>query len=549
MTTDATTSSRGSCTFNGMKFEPLHGVRYKHDYIKIAQDIKAGRLQEKPTLRSLFKKDLWALLYFGMQVTPAVHPFWVRSSREVNDGPKTDTIDLWSRDHGKSTIITIGESVQDIFNDPNIRIAIYSYTKDTAGVFFGQIRDILERNEFLRWLFDDICWAELKSSPQWNDNGIVVNRSKQLKECTVEAWGLTTGMPTGRHFDKLVFDDIVTLDLVRNPNLMQLSKDCFDMAQFTRSGSFSRRRVIGTFYHHDDVLVYVCGLKKLDGSPMFHIRRKPATEDGTYNGKPVLLTQEALDQAKTNRKFFATQMLLDPTPKEDGQLPWDQVKYAKPGDLPERTFKFMVVDPAKGFRADGREPDSLAMWVVAVDPFINDLGASRVYIVDGFLGVVPWEEGLKELVNMFLRNGWIHRLGVEDVGQDTKVTQVESALRARGRAVSVENGMLIRLKPSKRSKEERIDANLGAPLRTGLVSMLETVPVLARNRLKEEMERYPMWKDDGVDALSYVWDILKEFRFPTVAQAAALPEKPKDLWQRIEERQARRAAGRHWMLG
>lgn len=536
-----------------MYWKPIPGVPYQRNYIQFAQDIEDGKLvtdsgkvlSAQEAYRWLFSVDLWALLYFGLQTEPANHPFWIKAAWEVQTGPKTDTIDLWAREHGKSTIITLAENIQDIINNPNERICLFSYTRDTAKVFFSQIKRQLESNEYLLRLYPDIFWEDTNKSPQWNDEGIIVKRTKEFKECTVEAWGLITGMPTARHFTKRVYDDIVTLELVSSPKVMQETKEKFDMSENVGSDN-DRRRVVGTFYHHDDVLTYLCGQKKLDGTPAWHIRMKPATEDGTSTGKPVLLSQEKLDKLKLNKKQFNTQQLLNPTPKEDELLPYERITHCKRSDMPENVFKFMMVDPAKGKRADGREADAWAMWVVGVDPYLEDTGASRVFIIDGFVGVLSWEDGLNEVANVYLRNGWIHRLGVEEVGLQTTTSSVRDKLKVRGRVVSLENGMMQVLRPGNRNKQLRIESNLAPPLRTGLIHMLDSVPALAREQLRLEMEKYPMWRDDGMDALAFLWDMLADYIFPKKNQPVE-KEPEKDIWAKYEEMSSRGSKPNDWM--
>ncbi len=69
---------------------------------------------------------------------------------------------------------------------------------------------------------------------------------------------LIEGMPTARHYTKLVYDDIVTLDLVNTPEIMEKVKRAYDMSRNLGQPDGSERiRVIGTHYHHDDPLVYI----------------------------------------------------------------------------------------------------------------------------------------------------------------------------------------------------------------------------------------------------------------------------------------------------
>ena len=39
------------------------------------------------------------------------------------------------------------------------------------------------------------------------------------------------------------------------------------------------------------------------------------------------------------------------------------------------------------------------------------------------------------------------------------------------------------------------------------------VPSGYRERLKSEMDKFPYWHDDGIDASSYLYDIMKDYNF------------------------------------
>jgi len=538
---------------NGMPFSPVSGVRYQHDYLAALRMIEQrGKFEQEweegNVFRTLLCNDLWFMVYFGLQVPIANNKWWVDCCRDVEEGPETETIDLWARDHGKSTIITTAETIQHILKYPELTNCILSYTKDTAKSFFGPIKLHLEGNIFLRNLFPDVLYAQMKDSPQWNDQGITVRRSNRVKECTLEAWGLTDGMPTGRHFDRLIYDDIVTYDMAGSTSIMDRVKNNFDMSMnIGKDGTKSR--VIGTPYHHEDVLSYLQGATKMDGTKVYHVRKKPATVDGSYNGDPVWLSSERLELLKRNKRVFATQYLLDPTPMEDEVLSWHSVKNVGVSSLPERMIKLMAVDPSGGSRTDGRRADAWGILVVGVDPYIGESGSCRVFILDGYIGEMRFAEGIEKIVEIYLRNGVIRKLGVEKVGMSSTELHVSNAFKAKGRIVSIENGMLVPLRSGTGGggKHGRIEGYLGHPLRHGLVHIADSCPASVKERLREEMEKYPLWgKDDGIDALAYIYQMLKEYRLPLLG-SDHVEKRPESVWDKFRRSRQENNDKYSWM--
>lgn len=540
---------------NGAKWKAAPHCSYKFDYAKIVERIRKNEIPELESFRYLLRNDLWFLLYFGLGVSVANHPFVVEKCREVEDGPVTDTLDVWSRDHFKSTIITIGENIQEILRNPETTILILSYNKRLAQSFFGIIRNHLESNEFLKQCFPDILPEDVKElgKGQWTDDGINVIRKRVTKEFSVAAAGLIDGMPTGFHYDKLNYDDISTLDLSKNPKTMDDVKETFSMsANLGTEGT--RRRVVGTFYHYQDVLCHIRDLKNVDGELAFTSRIVPATIDGTYAGDGVLLSKARLNQLRTEPKTFSMQNLCNPMPTEMRSLEYQMLRPIAKEDLPKKMFKFMVVDPARGDRADGRDQDRWAILVAGVDPYLTDLGASKVYLLDGVIERMSINDAMKQIVQLYMRNGWIHKLGVEQVGASTMEIHVQNALKAKGRIVTIENRMMHILKPRGRKKEKRIEENISPPLNTGLVYVCDSLPMGVRVELEAEMERFPYYKDDGLDAMSYIWDLINEYHLP-IHQVESPEDKKEqerlergDRWDRaFREARKRNRTRLDWM--
>jgi hypothetical protein len=109
--------------------------------------------------RELAKKDLFFLLAYVLG-RPDVNRDWVFDRCREVQAAANGYLDLWSREHYKSSIITFGKTIQDILNDPEITVGIFSYSRPIAKAFLRQIRTEFESNELLRSLFSDIIWGK-----------------------------------------------------------------------------------------------------------------------------------------------------------------------------------------------------------------------------------------------------------------------------------------------------------------------------------------------------------------------------------------------------
>ena len=155
-------------------------------------------------VRELVKADLYYLLVRVCGRQDMVNEFAFARCREVEADPN-GRLDLWAREHFKSSIITFGLTIQDVLKDPDITIGIFSHTRPIAKAFLRQIMRELEGNRALHAAFPDVLWGEdVRQAPKWSeDDGIIVRRKSNPNEATVEAWGpsfisLPIGMGRGR---------------------------------------------------------------------------------------------------------------------------------------------------------------------------------------------------------------------------------------------------------------------------------------------------------------------------------------------------------------
>ena len=517
-------------TINRIPFIPIDGIKYKHDYVDIVNIIETPERWEKalnlPTdfphetltkefvegalYRHLILNDLWFIVYFVIGIPTANHPFVVKMAKMVEDGPKTKTLDIWSRFHFKSSLITIAETVQYHLRNPEECTGIFSFKKPAAEDFLDSIRKTFEK-PIIKFAFPDVVYENPQTqSPSWStQNGIILKRKNtSRKESTVEASGLIEGMSTGKHFERRIFDDIETADVTHSVEEMEKCFSRFEMSSYLGTGNDTDiERVVGTFYNHAGPLVRIMEKQNTDGTPAYISRIIPGTDDGTINGNPVWMSEARLEEEKT-KEHFNSQILCDPTPKDARKFNSEYLNEIDPEMIPRDIIKFMVVDPAGDDH--GKGGDAWAIMVCGISPKPDDIGASSVYIMQAIIAPLNESEAPEEIVRMYLSGGIIQKVGVEKVALSTTELHVANALSMRGRRISVDEGSLVLLKPAGREKNSRILNALSWPLNNAKLHISKSVPNAYRERLKMEMDRFPYWKKDGLDALSYLYDMIKD---------------------------------------
>ena len=288
--------------------------------------------------------------------------------REVERAPDGH-LDLWSRYHYKSTIITFAGVIQEILCDPDLTVAIFSHTRPIAKAFLVQIKRELESNEYLKDLFPDVLWrAPAREAPKWSENeGIVVRRASNPKEASVEAHGLVDGQPTSRHYGLLVYDDVVTVESVGSPEQIKKTTDRWELSDNLGRAEGVRKWHCGTRYHFGDT--YGIILERGVLKPRIH----PATDDGTLDGRPVLLSPARWEEIKSaQRSTVSAQMLLDP---RAGNVAVFRAEWLKGYEVrPAALNVYILCDPSKG---SGARSDRTAIAVIGIDV------AGNKYLLDG----------------------------------------------------------------------------------------------------------------------------------------------------------------------
>ena len=297
-------------TLRAMPFEKI-GAAW--DALEVAE---TDEQRKRAMVRALCLCDLYYLLVRACRRVDMLvrsddkpKPEWLYARvREVETDPD-GRLDLWAREHYKSTVITFGLTIQDILKDSNITFGLFSHTRPIAKAFLRQIKQELETNQLLKLLFPDVLWSNpSQQSPKWSeDDGIIVRRSDNPKESTIEAWGLVDGQPTSKHFKKLLYDDVVVKDSVNTPEMITKTMDAVEHS-FNLGVVGGPKRMAGTRFHFNDAY------KTVRDRGTFIMREYPGRLGGTEDGECVYWSEKVHQQKRRDMGpyTYATQILLNP---------------------------------------------------------------------------------------------------------------------------------------------------------------------------------------------------------------------------------------------
>jgi len=376
----------------------------------------ALRDNDVKTLRDLCKNDLFFLLTVGLGRKDANEDWLYDRCREVQDEPD-GRLDLWAREHYKSTIITFALTIQDVLNDPDITVGIFSHTKSIARGFVTQIKSELEGNSFLKGLFPDVLYENPeRESPRWSiDRGIVVKRKSNPKEATVTGWGLVDGQPTSAHYRLLVYDDVVTKESVSTPEMIANVTASWELS-LNLGARGGKKRYIGTRYHFNDT--YRTIMDRKAAVPRIYA----ATKDGQVGGDPIFLTRDQLDEKRREMGpyTFGSQMLQNPIADAVQGFKKEWLRFVER----ERVQAgldwniYITVDPASGKK---KENDYTVMWVHGLSPDGN------YYLMDAIRDRLNLTERTSKLFEL-VRKWRPIRVGYEKYGMQCDIEHIQEVM-------------------------------------------------------------------------------------------------------------------------
>ena len=468
----------------------------KDDYPKIIESLKSYSQEEQRVIMAeLGRKDLYFfIIYILGRKDMAEHNWYFDRIREVQKEPD-GRLDLWARGFCKTSIITHGMSIWDIMRNPETTIGIVSWSRRAAIDIVKAIKTELESNELLKELYPDVLYDNPEvQSTRWSDErGLIVKRTSNKREATIEGTGLDTQL-TGRHFDILVYDDIVSVNNVTSNEVIQNTTNAL-LTSFNLVSRDGKKRFIGTRYHTVDTYDYL--IKNKIVKPRIY----PATIDGTPDGEPCeIITKEQLEEKRHEMTpfIFSAQMLLNPVSDDERRFNPQLFQYYDKASLDKLTKNVYITVDAATSKKKGSDYSALA--VMAVDALDN------VYLVDLVKDKLNLDERKKKLFELVLKYkplvvGYERYALMADTDYIRKCQETENI-----RFPIVELG-------GKLSKIERVDRFVPtfSNRKFYIPESLEYRDYEGKSHdliqeLKYEMINFPKGHDDCIDAISRIKD-------------------------------------------
>ena len=345
-------------------------------------------------LRKRCKTDLFFLCYGPLEyelLSPKLHGHLCRWTESTRDSRYR--LFLLPRGHYKSTILTIGDSVQIALpNDANIQHSPYSYgpnvklllsheNRESASRFLYEIAEAFLAKELMLALFPECIPS--KSQQRINKFELELPRQAHHKEPTFDTIG-AGGAAQGRHYHHLKLDDMVGEDARDSETVMRRVLTWFDNVNslLTRL-KFDGWDLVGTRWGANDVYSHAIekygvdkGLSILYAYSLEDIQKLPHGNLMVYargaieNGEPLFPEEfaiEDLNVLRKNRMVWAAQYANNP---KDGGLT----------EFNKDWLRYYNVSGERLVVFDGQSSKKINIWeldrVILTDPSMGETQGS-----------------------------------------------------------------------------------------------------------------------------------------------------------------------------
>ena len=481
---------------------------------------KAGKV-EFEAVRMAARADFWYFLDKILRIPVLYGPLHRPLARWMGSWSKPAKLCLLPRGHLKSSICNAAFTAWEVCRNPEIRILIVSHKADDAIKFVGWARSYLD-SPGVRKYFPEITPKMNKSGrPQkWSGKGLLLHRKGHYKEDTVE-YSSHDAQVTGRHYDLVIFDDLVTKDSVASPELMAKTQEYHQHCQALLEPG-AREMMIGTRYDFSDLYGTIIETPELAGE--YDIVVKSCYDAA---GKPILPTRftELEDdlpcpenpanarkslpavKRKMGTWVYACQYENNPVPTDLQVFKPDWIQVID--RLPDQHLRYFRVCDLSS------EKETKTSWTAIVTGAVDS--DSNVYITDIFWGNFSGDKIISELIRgqQVASEKRPIRVGMEPGPYERSLKPFMRQAMAKEKTYIPWSWL--KGEQSEVNKEERI-RGLQPWFENGMIYFMRN----CRNREKaeEELIRFPRFKrKDIIDALAQIEHIMFPGKKPETKSA------------------------------
>ena len=290
----------------------------------------------------------------------------------LQTNPSPFKLILMPRYSFKSCVVTMGRTLHTLMMDPNERILFYSDVNEKAEGFLDGVKNhLLGTSAGSTFRHRLGAWEVDPKKGVWNQQEIVVApRTTAHVEPTVDTAGLETSK-VGKHYDRLIFDDLVTDKNVTTHDLLEKVKQVYrkSLSLLKPGGSVL---MLGTPWDFSDLYAEIQAkteeaLRRGD-LPLFAIYKRPAEVDGLYPFAKIGLTKRFLQQQQAEQGSYTHSCLyqLQPVDEKTATFKASDFRFYDPATLPEGLFITCCHDPIPR-QLKATEGDDAALTVVGTD--------------------------------------------------------------------------------------------------------------------------------------------------------------------------------------
>lgn len=324
---------------------------------------------------------------------------------------------LAPRGSGKSTILTIVDSVLLPLVEPNIRVLIGSRVKDQSKDILGEIQGCFEVERFLE-LFGD-----MKGEKWGTGEATIKTRTRKFKEPTWLAAG-ADGPVTSKHFDVIKADDLVDEKNARTEGERErihtfFYKTLVPTLMLVRADGTRGEIIMGTRYHPEDVYTRLEDDAKVRGN-VCEVPALVNEETGERDANGVSVVPEILptDDLKDLRismgsAHFDSQYQQSTKRMKGDIFKNDMFRYTeeKPFDLIRSLeLKVWAACDLAVTEEQIKKNDDYSDAVIGVDD--RDPATLYVYVLEMFAGKIPYTQQIARSAYIFEKWDPI-RFGIE----------------------------------------------------------------------------------------------------------------------------------------